>query len=116
MAVGAGIGFLIAFVGLQNEGIIVGNEATLVSIDDLASPKVLLSIFGIIVSFILLSLKLRCGIFYGMIITAIVGIIFGLLPRISGVVDIVSSVSTVAPTFGQAFINFADTFTIQMLV
>ena len=116
MAVGAGIGFFIAFVGLQNAGIIVGNEATLVSIGDLASPKVLLSIFGIIVSVILLSLKFRGGIFYGMIITSIVGIIFGLLPRISGVGDIVSSVPSVAPTFGQAFINFGDIFTIQMLV
>src|SRR5699024_1732921 len=31
MAVGAGIGLFIAFIGFQNAGIIVGNEATLVS-------------------------------------------------------------------------------------
>src|SRR5690625_1122286 len=99
MVVGAGFGFFISFVGLQNAGIIVCNEATLVSIGDLASPKVLLSIFGIIVSVILLSLKFRGGIFYGMIITSIVGFIFGLLPSILGVGDIVSSVPCVASTF-----------------
>lgn len=116
MAVGAGIGLFIAFIGFQNAGIIVGNEATLVSIGDLTSPTVLLAIFGIIISVILLSLNFRGGIFYAMIITSIVGIIFGLIPKITGVSDIVSSVPSVAPTFGQAFINFGDIFTLQMLV
>src|SRR5690625_4380854 len=105
MAVGAGIGLFIAFIGFQNAGIIVGNEATLVSIGDLTEPRVLLAVFGIIISVILLSLKFRGGIFYGMIITSIVGIIFGLIPKITGVSDIVSSVPSVAPTFGQAFMN-----------
>src|SRR5699024_3654339 len=50
MAVGAGICLFIAFIGFQNAGIIVGNEATLASIGDLTSPPVLLAIFGIIVS------------------------------------------------------------------
>src|SRR5699024_607500 len=65
MAVGAGIGLFIAFIGFQNAGIIVGNEATLVSIGDLTSPPVLLAIFGIIVSVVLLTLNIKGGIFYG---------------------------------------------------
>ncbi len=116
MAVGAGIGFFIAFVGFQNAGIIVGNDATLVAIGELTSPPVLLAIFGIIISVILLSLNVRGGIFYGMILTSIVGMIFGLIPTPKGIGDIVSSVPSVAPTFGQAFINFGDIFTLQMLV
>src|SRR5690625_2498192 len=75
MAVGAGIGLFIAFIGFQNAGIIVGNEATLVSIGDLTSPPVLLAIFGIIVSVVLLTLNIKGGIFYGMIITAIAGMV-----------------------------------------
>lgn len=116
LAVGAGIGFFIAFIGFQNAGIIVGNEATLVSIGDLTSPTVLLAIFGVAVSVILLSLNVRGGIFYGMIITSVTGMIFGLIVAPSGINDIVSSVPSVAPTFGQAFVNFGDIFTLQMLV
>jgi len=116
LAVGAGIGFFIAFLGFQNAGIIVGDDATLVSIGNLTSPLVLLSIFGIIISVILLSLNVRGGIFYGMIITSIVGMIFGLIPTPKGIGDIVSSVPSIAPTFGQAFVNFGDIFTLQMLV
>src|SRR5699024_2055511 len=116
LAVGAGIGFFIAFIGFQNAGIIVGNDATLVAIGDLTEPTVMLAIFGIIISVILLSLKVRGGIFYGMIITAIVGIIVGLIGAPTGVSDIVSAPPSVSSTFGQAFINFGDIFTLQMLV
>src|SRR5690625_2416872 len=80
LAVGAGIGLFIAFIGFQNAGLIVGNEATLVGLGDLTSPTVLLAIFGVFISVILLSLNIRGGIFYGMIITSIVGMIFGLIP------------------------------------
>lgn len=116
MAVGAGIGFFIAFLGFQNAGIIVGNDATLVSIGNLMDPHVMLAIFGIIISVVLLSLNFRGGIFYGMIITSIVGIIFGLIPMPQGLGDVVGTVPSVAPTFGQAFVNFGDIFTLQMLV
>lgn len=116
LAVGAGIGFFIAFIGFQNAGIIVGNDATLVSIGNLTDSFVMLSIFGIVVSVILLTLKVRGGIFYGMILTSIVGMITGLIAAPTGIGDIVSSAPSVAPTFGQAFVNFGDIFTIQMLV
>jgi len=116
LAVGAGIGFFIAFIGFQNAGIIVGDEATLVALGDLTSPPVMLAIFGIVISVILLSLNIRGGIFYGMIITSIVGMIFGLISTPSGLNDIVSTPPSLAPTFGQAFVNFGDIFTLQMLV
>ncbi|WP_368654330.1 NCS2 family permease [Ornithinibacillus sp. 4-3] len=111
-AVGAGIGLFIAFVGLQNAGIVVGDEATLVAIGDLTSPVVLLAVFGLIISVILLTLGIKAGIFYGMIMTAVAGIIFG-LSEFNG---FVGSVPSIAPTFGQAFAHFGDIFTLQMLV
>lgn len=116
MAVGAGIGFFIAFIGFQNSGIIVANDATLVGLGDLTEPTVLLAVFGVFVSVILLALGIRGGIFYGMIITSIVGMIFGLIPRITGISDIVSPVPSLAPTFGQAIIHFGEIFTLEMLV
>ncbi|MEN2467536.1 NCS2 family permease [Ornithinibacillus sp. FSL M8-0202] len=111
-AVGAGIGLFIAFVGLQNAEIIVGDPDTLLGLGDFTNPMVLLAIFGLVVTVILLALKLKAGIFYGMIITTIVGLIFG-LSEFNG---IVGSVPSLEPTFGQAFAHFGDIFTIQMLV
>ncbi|SDR12088.1 putative MFS transporter, AGZA family, xanthine/uracil permease [Virgibacillus subterraneus] len=116
MAVGAGIGVYIAFIGFQNAGIIVGDDATLVGMGDLTSPTVLLAIFGIIISVILLSLNIKGGIFYGMILTAIAGIIFNLIDPPSGLGGIVGEVPSLAPTFGQAIAHFGDIFTIEMLV
>src|SRR5699024_12846593 len=75
MAVGAGIGLFIAFLGFKNAGIIVGDDATLIAIGDLTSPVVLLSVFGIFISVILLTLNFKGGIFYGMILTSIVGML-----------------------------------------
>ncbi|OZU87664.1 guanine permease [Virgibacillus indicus] len=116
MAVGAGIGLFIAFIGLQSSGIVIGNEATLLGIGDLTSPTVLLAVFGLIVSVMLLTVGIKAGIFYGMIITSVAGMIFGLVPVPSGLSGIVSGVPSLAPTFGQAFLHFGDIFTIEMLV
>jgi len=116
LAVGAGIGFFIAFIGFQNAGIIVGDDATLVALGDFSSPPVLLAIFGVFISVVLLSLNIRGGIFYGMIITSIVGMIFGLIGAPTAVNEIVSTPPSISSTFGQAFINFGDIFTLQMLV
>lgn len=116
MAVGAGIGLFIAFIGFQNAGIIENNDATLVSLGSLGEPTTLLAIFGIVISVILLSLNIKGGIFYGMILTSVAGIIAGLIDPPSGINGIVGSVPSVAPTFGQAFLHFGDIFTIDMLV
>jgi len=91
-AVGAGIGFFIAFVGLQGAGIIVTDGATLVTLGDLSSPTVLLAIFGIVLTIVLLSLKIKGGILLGILGTAIVGVVMGLfgvggMPVYGGVIS-----------------------------
>lgn len=115
-AVSAGIGLFIAFVGLINAGFVVNNDATLVGIGDLTSPTVLLAIFGLIISSILLTIGIKAGIFYGMIITSIVGMIFGLVPHPTGLNDIIGPVPSLEPAFGQALFHLQDIFSIQMLV
>nr|WP_295975727.1 NCS2 family permease [uncultured Bacillus sp.] len=104
-AIGAGIGLFITFIGLQSSGIIVNNDATLVGLGDLSEPQTLLSIFGILVTVILMTRGIKGGVFYGMVITVIVGMIFGLINKPSGIVDHVPSL---APTFGQVFTSFND--------
>ncbi|MGN7402652.1 NCS2 family permease [Cytobacillus praedii] len=113
-AVGAGIGLFITFIGLQSAGIIVNNDATLVGIGDLSNPNTLLSIFGILVTVILMTKGVKGGVFYGMVITIIVGMIFTLIDVPTKVVD---SVPSIAPTFGALFSSFGDSsfYTATML-
>ena len=58
-AVSAGIGLFIAFIGLQNAGIIVADSATLVALGNLAEPGTLLAVIGLLVIAILMALKVR---------------------------------------------------------
>ena len=78
LAIGAGIGFFIAFIGLKNAGIIIASPATFVSLGDFTQPAVILAIFGILVTILLLSRKVPAAVFYGLLVTAVAGIIAGL--------------------------------------
>src|SRR5690625_2702499 len=51
-----------------------------------------------------------------MVLTAILGIIVGLIDPPTGISGVVGEVPSLAPTFGQAFAHFGDIFTLQMLV
>jgi len=114
LAVGAGIGLFIAFIGMQNAKIIVNNDATLVGIGNLRDPQVLLAIFGIIVTVILMVRGVKGGVFYGMVITSIVGMITGQvgLPE-----KVFSAPPSISPTFGALFSAFSDPsfYTLSML-
>lgn len=79
LAIGAGIGFFIAFIGLKNAGIIVDNEATFVALGNLSDPTVLLAIFGLVVTIFLLAKKVSAAVFVGLVLTAVVGVICGLM-------------------------------------
>lgn len=117
-AAGAGIGLFIAFIGLQNAGIVVGSEATLVEIGDLAAPATLLAVFGVVVTVIFMAMGLKGGIFYGMVVTALVGMVFNTVPVPD---QIIGSVPSLAPTFGAAFAPFGEMglgeiFTVQLMI
>lgn len=115
-AVGAGIGLFITFVGFQNAGIIKNDDSVLVGLGDLTSGNTLLAVFGIVVTVILMTRGVKSGVFIGMVITAIAGMIFGQVP----VPDkIIGAVPSIAPTFGVAFDAFGnpgDLFSGQMLI
>ena len=85
-AVSVGIGLFIAFIGLQNAKIVVGNDSTLVSIFSFKSSvaegtfssqgiTVLLALIGVLVTAILLAKNVKGGILWGILITWILGII-----------------------------------------
>ncbi|CDA34334.1 putative uncharacterized protein [Firmicutes bacterium CAG:536] len=71
LAIGAGIGFFIAFVGLKNAGIIVANQSTFVGIGNLTDPTVLLAIIGLLITIALVLKNVPAAVFVGMFITAV---------------------------------------------
>ncbi|QDI92600.1 NCS2 family permease [Salicibibacter halophilus] len=101
----SGIGLFIAFVGLQNAEIVVPDESTYVALGNMTSPTTLLAIFGLVVTVIFVVLGFRGGIFYGMALTAVAGIVTGLVEMPSAIVD---SIPSLAPTFGAAFTGLAE--------
>lgn len=109
LAVGAGIGLFIAFIGLKNAGIVTAEAA----LGDLSDPQTLLAIFGLFVTVLFVTRGINAGIFYGMVITAIVGMIFGLVPLPEA---IFSAPPSIESTFGQAFFNLGNIFTLDMLI
>ncbi|GGB07956.1 NCS2 family permease [Macrococcus hajekii] len=105
LAVSAGIGLFITFVGLKGSGIIAANPETLVTMGNIHDPHVLLAVAGILLTVILMARKVPGSIFIGMILTAIIGMVFGLIdpPK-----QIVGQIPSVEPTFGKAFEAFAN--------
>ena len=92
-----GIGLLIALVGLEWSGMVVSHPITYVTLGDLTSTPVLLSIFGLLIMAILFALKLRGAILIGFLATAIAGLIIGLI-EFKGVF---SAPPSLAPTLFQ---------------
>ena len=79
--VSVGIGLFVAFIGLQNAGIVVNNDSTLVSIVDFTSDfhtsgiSALLAVIGIFIIAVLYVKNVKGAILIGIIATWILGII-----------------------------------------
>ncbi|ARD07362.1 guanine permease [Lactobacillus amylolyticus] len=112
-AISAGIGLFIAFIGLQGGKLIQNSDSTLVTIGALNNPTVWITIFGLIVTIFLMIARVPGAIFIGMILAAIFGICIGQIPMPT---SIVSSIPSIAPTFGQAIFHVSYINTIQMWI
>ncbi|WUD69779.1 NCS2 family permease [Nocardia sp. NBC_00508] len=113
LAVGAGIGLFVAFLGLRNAGIVVYSEATLVTLGDFTKGTTLLALFGLLVTVVFLVIGWHGAVLYGIVLTTIVGIVSGLVDLPSGVV---AAPKGLEHTFGQAISHLPDAFTAQMAV
>jgi len=75
-AVSAGIGLFIAFIGFQNAGIVINNDATLVGLGDITSVPVFLAIIGIIITAVLVVKKVKGSILIGILSTWVLAMVF----------------------------------------
>ena len=112
-AISSGIGLFIAFLGMQDGGLIVANKSTLVGLGSLHDPAVWITIFGLLVTVVLMILNVPGAIFIGMILAALFGVVTG---QIALPTKIISVAPSIAPTFGQAIFHVKDINTLQMWV
>lgn len=133
-AIPAGIGLFIAFIGLNNAGIIRVNQGPIIDIissaeivdktalieamhqappqvlevGNLGDPSVLLAVIGFIIMALLMVLKVKGSIFLGIVITMLLGIPMGVtqIPE-----SITASSINLAPTFFQ--LDLVGLFQIQ---
>lgn len=108
-AISVGIGLFIAFIGLQNAGIIV-DGATLVQLGDVTTGTALVAMIGLVITGILVAFKVRGALLLGIVATTIIGIPLGVTSWSGGSF----APPSLAPTF-LAF-SFADMFSIDMIV
>lgn len=75
LAIGAGIGFFIAFIGFVNGGIVVSDPSTLVALGNFKDPAVLLALIGVVLTIVLMARNINGAVFIGIILTTVIGIV-----------------------------------------
>lgn len=109
-AISVGIGFFIAFIGMQNAGIIV-DSSTLVDLGAITTPgPAMVAMIGIVVTILLMVLNVKGALLIGMAITTVVGIPFGVTKYAGG--------SYLPPSLAPTFLQFewSNIFTVDFLV
>jgi AGZA family xanthine/uracil permease-like MFS transporter len=96
-AIAAGIGLLIAMVGLQWAGLVVASPGTLVTLGDLHSRPVLVALVGLVVTAALLARRVTGALLWGILASTAVGFPLGIV-QYHG---IASAPPSLAPTFMQ---------------
>jgi AGZA family xanthine/uracil permease-like MFS transporter len=109
-AIGGGIGLFIAFIGLQNSGVVVNNDATLVVLGDVTSGSALLSMLGVIITGWLYVKNVKAAMLLGILITTAIGIPMG----VTDFKGFLSVPNSIAPIFCQ--FEWENVFTLDMLI
>ena len=108
LAVGAGIGLFISFIGFKNMGLIVDNPATLVGLGKF-TPTLVIGIIGLLITAILEVRKVKGGILYGIIVTTSIALFSG---QISTPDSIISMPPTIEPLLFKLDIISALSFSL----
>ena len=103
LGIAAGIGLLLAIIGLENAGIVTADPATLVTLGDLRSPRALLAAFGFVVILGLAYRRVTGALIVTILLVAALGVPFG-LTEFKG---LASAPPPLAPTFLQMDISGA---------
>ena len=108
-AISVGIGLFIAFIGLQNSGIVV-DGATLVELGDVTQGAPLVALLGLVITGVLVAYKVRGALLLGIVITTFIGVPFGVTSWAGG--------SFLPPSLKPTLFvfDFSNIFSVDMLV
>lgn len=109
LGISAGIGLFLAFIALQNTGIVTGNPATLVGVGDLRTIPAALGALGFILTIVLVNRGLKAAVMISILTITAIGIAIGDVAY-GGVVSMPPSI---APTFMQ--LDFSAVFDVAMI-
>ena len=109
-AIGGGIGLFIAFIGLQNCGIIVAHENTQVTLANFDKPSILLVLIGLVICGLTFVRNIRGGLLWGILLTAFIGIPMG----VTRFDELFSAPPSLAPVFLQ--FEWHDVLSWDMLI
>lgn len=109
-AIGAGIGLFIAFIGLESAGVIVQDNATLVTLGDITSGSALLALTGVLLTGFLYLKNIPGAILIGILSTMLIGIPLG----VTEFKGILSRPESIEPIFCQ--FEWENILSLDMLV
>ena len=87
LAIAAGIGLFLGFIGLKSAGIVVDHPATLVTVGTLTSWPVLLAVLGFLVMVALDYKRIPGAIIIGILLAAVAGALFGVSKAPSAIIS-----------------------------
>ncbi len=108
-SISVGIGLFIAFIGLQNAGLIVGSDATLVALGDIGASATILSILGLVITSVLLVKRVKGALLIGIVLTAVIGVPMG-VTKFEGFASLPPSIEPLFCKFEWAHIFTKDMF------
>lgn len=96
-SISIGIGLFITFVGMQNAGLIINDESTLVKIGNITEGSGLLALIGLVITSVLMIKNIKGGMLIGILLTTLIGIPM----HITQYQGILSPPESISPIFCQ---------------
>lgn len=94
-SISAGIGAFIAFVGLQQMGVVVNNDAVLVGLGNLKDPNVILGFVGLFFVILFWAWKVKGAFIIAVFTTSVIAWIFGIAPYPKEFISLPASISPI---------------------
>lgn len=111
-ATACGIGLFIAFIGLKNAGIVAANPATLITLGEIRSGPVGLTLLGVLGTGVMLARGVRGAILYGMLGVTVLGMLTGVNAAPEGFFSLPAWPEQL---FGVAAVNLAAAFDVGLI-
>ena len=111
LSIGVGIGLFIALVGFRDAGITINNDATGIGLGILTAGPPMIALAGLLTMIVLTARGFRGAILVGIIVSTVLGLIFGVLDPPDKVAEFPSSsdFSTIGDALAPS--NLADAIT-----